>query len=135
MEVQEIPQDNASTYKGFKRVVYATDKGRYTASITNGWQVEEFVTKQAVADLDERTEAARRAVLSGEYSPLYYYMYRFRYELPNLAQAAGFFAWQVKRHLKPENFFRLPEHKLARYAAAFDISIDALKKLPDETNR
>ena len=29
MEVQEIPQDNASTYKGFKRVVYATDKDQY----------------------------------------------------------------------------------------------------------
>ena len=135
MGVQDIPQDNASTYKGFKRVVYATDNGRYTASVTNGWQVEEFVTKQAVADLDERTEAARQAVLAGVYSPLYYYMYRFRYELPNLAQAAGFFAWQVKRHLQPKIFFRLPEHKLARYAAAFDISIDELKKVPDKTNR
>ena len=131
MEIKEIPQDNASTYEGFRRVVYATDKGHYTTGITNGWTVEEFVTKQAVADLDERTEDARRAVLSGEYSPLYYYMYRFRYELPNLAQAAGFFAWQVKRHLKPEIFFRLPEHKLARYAAAFGISIDELKKLPE----
>ena len=131
MEVKEIPQDNSSTYDGFRRVVYATDNGHYVAGITSGWQVEEFVTKQAVADLDQRTREAYQAVQSGQYSPLHYYMYRFRYELFDLAQEAGFFMWQVKRHLKPEVFFRLPEKKLQRYAHAFGLSVEEVKKLPE----
>ncbi|NBI42676.1 hypothetical protein GVX76_04095 [[Haemophilus] felis] len=126
MDIKNIPQDDSKIFRGQKKVVYATANGRYQATTSSGWQTEEFATQQAVDELDQQAELALQAVKNGEKSPIYYLMYKNRYDLPTLAQATGFWQWQIKRHFRPEVFAKLSEEKLAVYAGVFGIQFSEL---------
>ncbi len=128
MEIKDIPQDDSESYHGHLKVIYGTRDGRYEAATSSGWQDEAYATEMAVAELDEQTRAAREAVARGEYSPLYYHMFRFRHDETGLAMAAGVWKWQLRRHLRPEIFAKLPDKTLQKYADALQISIDELKR-------
>lgn len=128
MEIKDIPQDDSESYHGHLKVIYGTRDGRYEAATSSGWQDEAYATEMAVAELDEQTRAAREAVARGEYSPLYYHMFRFRHDETGLAMAAGVWKWQLRRHLRPEIFAKLPDKTLQKYADALQISIDELKQ-------
>ena len=128
MEIKDIPQDDSESYHGHLKVIYGTRDGRYEAGTSSGWQDEAYATEMAVAELDEQTRAAREAVARGEYSPLYYHMFRFRHDEVGLAMAAGVWKWQLRRHLRPEIFAKLPDKTLQKYADALQISIDELKR-------
>lgn len=119
MEMDKVPQDDSKIFQGQRKVLYATQNGSYQTATSTGWQTEEFATQQAVAELDEQTELARQAVEKGEKSPIYYLMYKNRYDLQSLAQATGFWQWQIKRHFKPSVFEKLPEKTLAVYRGVF----------------
>lgn len=128
MQVDEVPQDNSSTYKGEKKLLYAVSAdGRYDAVTSTGWEVEEFVTSMAVAELEQLAEDARQRVLAGESSPIEYYMYAKRLDEPALALATGLFRWRVRRHMKPAVFARLGDKLLLRYCDAFGIDLPTLK--------
>ncbi|OOF70748.1 hypothetical protein [Rodentibacter caecimuris] len=127
MEIDDIPQDDSKIFRGQKKVVYATQNGNYQITTSTGWQTEEFATEQAVNELNQLTEAALQAVKNGEKSVIYYLMYKNRYDLQTLAQATGFWQWQIKRHFKPEVFKKLSEKKLERYTGVFGISIEKLR--------
>ncbi|MDO4697991.1 MAG: hypothetical protein Q4A60_04860 [Pasteurellaceae bacterium] len=126
MDIEDIPQDDSKIFRGQKKVVYATQNGNYQTATSSGWQTEEFATQQAVDELDQQAEAALQAVRNGEKSSIYYLMYKNRYDLPTLAQATGFWQWQIKRHFRPEVFARLSERKLRVYAGVFGTSIHLL---------
>lgn len=128
MEIKDIPQDDSESYHGHLKVIYGTRDGRYEAATSSGWQDEAYATEMAVAELDEQTRTAREAVARGKYSPLYYHMFRFRHDETGLAMAAGVWKWQLRRHLRPEIFARLPDKTLQKYADALQISIDELKR-------
>lgn len=128
MEIKDIPQDDSESYHGHLKVIYGTRNGRYEAATSSGWQDEAYATEMAVAELDEQTRTAREAVARGEYSPLYYHMFRFRHDETGLAMAAGVWKWQLRRHLRPEIFAKLPDKTLQKYADALQISIDELKR-------
>lgn len=128
MEIKDIPQDDSESYHGHLKVIYGTRDGRYEAATSSGWQNEAYATEMAVAELDEQTRAAREAVARGEYSPLYYHMFRFRHDETGLAMAAGVWKWQLRRHLRPEIFAKLPDKTLQKYADALQISIGELKR-------
>ncbi|MCR1837138.1 hypothetical protein E5343_04865 [Rodentibacter caecimuris] len=119
MEIEDIPQDSSKVFHGQKKVIYATRNGKFEAGTSTGWQAEEFATEQAVDELNQLTEAALQAVKNGEKSVIYYLMYKNRYDLQTLAQATGFWQWQIKRHFRPEVFAKLSEGKLEVYAGAF----------------
>ncbi|MDO5685862.1 MAG: hypothetical protein Q4G42_00455 [Neisseria sp.] len=128
MKIEDIPQDNSKTYDGHQKVIYATRGGQYVKSTSTGWEDEAYATEQAVADLDDQAQEAAQAVRDGRFSVLYYCMYRYRYDIAGLAAAAGLFRWQVRRHLQPRVFARLPEKTLRRYAAAFNIDDTAFRQ-------
>ncbi|QUC06066.1 hypothetical protein J5A60_01020 [Aggregatibacter sp. oral taxon 513] len=129
MEINDIPQDNSKIFRGQRKVVYATQDGNYQTATSNGWETEEFATEQAVEELNQLTNEALDAVKRGEKSPLFYYMYRYRFDLPSLAQATGFWQWQIKRHFKPSVFEKLSDNVLAKYAEAFGVSTSTLKTI------
>ena len=104
MKIDDIPQDNSASYHGHRKVIYGTRDGHYEAATSNGWQDEAYATEMAVCELDAQTQAAREAVEKGEYSPLYYHMFRCRYDETGLAKT------------------------LQKYADACQISIDNLKQ-------
>jgi len=128
MDIDDIPQDQSESYGGHKKIIYGTHGGHYQAATSSGWADEAYATEMAVAELDEQTRAAREAVARGEYSPLYYHMFRFRHDETGLAMAAGVWKWQLRRHLRPEIFAKLPYKTLQKYADALQISIDELKR-------
>lgn len=129
MEINDIPQDNSKIFRGQRKVLYATKEGNYQTATSNGWETEEFATEQAVKELNQLTAEALDAVKRGEKSPLFYYMYRYRFDLPSLAQATGFWQWQIKRHFKPSVFAKLSDKVLERYAEVFGVAILELQQV------
>lgn len=123
MDVNDIPQDDSKIFKGQRKVIYATQNGSYQTATSNGWDTETFATEQAVEELEQLANEALDAVKRGEKSPLFYLMYRNRFDLPSLAQATGFWQWQIKRHFKPQVFAKLSEKVLERYAEVFGIPL------------
>ncbi|MDO1508873.1 MULTISPECIES: hypothetical protein [unclassified Neisseria] len=128
MKVDDIPQDESKTYHGHQKIIYGTRDGHYEAATSSGWQDEAFATEQAVAELDELTEQALQAVLKGERSPLYYYMYRYRHDESSLAQSAGLWRWQIRRHFRPEVFAKLNNKTLSKYAQALQLDVSTLRQ-------
>ena len=129
MEINDIPQDNSKIFRGQRKVVYATQNGNYQTATSNGWETEEFATEQAVEELNQLTNEALDAVKRGEKSPLFYHMYCYRFDLPSLAQATGFWQWQIKRHFKPSVFARLSDKVLERYAEVFGVAMSTLRDI------
>ena len=127
MDINEIPQDDSKIFRGQKKVIYATQNGHYKPGTTTGWDTEAFVTEQAVEEFNQLTNEALDAVKRGEKSPLFYYMYRYRFDLQTLAQTTGFWQWQIKRHFKPSVFAKLSNKVLGRYAEVFGVSMEEIK--------
>ena len=133
MDVRDVPQEGNVTLEGHRKAVYARDAdGKIVAVGCAGWEVEEIVTLQAVDVLRQQAEAARVRVGAGQSSPLEYWMYARRMDLPLLAQSTGLWQWRVRRHLRPEIFQRLGEKMLGRYAEALGIPLVQLKQLPQD---
>jgi hypothetical protein len=131
MDVNEVPQEGNRTMGGHRRVMYAKDKdGRMVIVPSRGGEVDETVTLQALDRIQEQTEEARARVLAGESSPLEYWMYAQRLDLPQLSQVSGYWQWRIRRHFRPQIFSKLSQKVLQNYAWVMGISIDQLKKLP-----
>ena len=121
MDINDIPQDESKIFQGQCKVIYGTRNGKFEAGKSNGWAEEEFATAQAVEEINQQAQEALQAVKNGEKSPLYYLMYKNRYDLQSLAQATGFWQWQIKRHFNPEVFKKLNKAKLEQYKFVFGI--------------
>lgn len=130
MKKEDVPQDLGSLGKITKEVCYATDgTGKYTTELSRGWDVKSSALEVAWQDIEERVAAARARVLKNEVSPLLYFMELKLMDIKVVAAYTGFWQWQVKRHLRPAVFSKLPERKLRRYAEVFEISINDLNHL------
>jgi len=136
MRKDDLPQDSDSFYDGALRACYATDdQGRYVMATSQGWKVETLATRQAIEDLEQKLEATRQAVLGGELSSLAFHMQARMMTRAILAQSTGLLRFRVKRHMRPTVFARLSDRLLGRYSEALDISVEALKSVPDRPVR
>jgi hypothetical protein len=130
MKKEEVPQDLGSLGKVTKEVCYATDDtGKYTTELSQGWEVKAGALDVAWQDIAERVAAAKAKVLRQEASPLLYFMELKLMDVGVLAGYTGFWKWQVRRHLRPAVFSKLPERKLRRYAEVFEVSVNDLNSL------
>lgn len=133
MKHDEVPQDQTSTLAGQRKALYALDRsGRYTTVTSSGWEPEQLVLDQAVADFRRRAHEAWQAARAGEQAPLAFHMYNARMDATVLAQASGLFRWQVRRDMRPRRFARLSPARLQRYAEALGLEIEQLRQLPHE---
>lgn len=133
MKLSEVPQDDIKTLDGVKKALYALDEqGRYTRAATSGWEAEETVLSQVIADFAAKAASALQRVKSSETSPIEYFMYKRWMDPLTLAQSMGLFRWQVRRHFNPSVFRKLDERILAEYARLFGITLEALKRFPRE---
>jgi len=131
MDLNAVPQEGNATLGGHRKAVYARDAdGQMVIAASRGWEVEEIVTSHAVQALHAQAEAARQRVQAGLASPLEFWMYERRMDLPLLAQTSGFWQWRVKRHLRPDGFAKLSTQQLERYAQALGMAPAALQRLP-----
>lgn len=128
MKIKEVPQDNNPTYQGYgTKAVYAVgDNGRITKIKTSGWEVEETVLRETVADFDQLAAEAKVRILNGELSPIAFFMHKRFLDVPLMAQALGLSRWRVRRHFKPKVFKKLSPWRLQQYAELFRIHTDAL---------
>ena len=131
MKQEEVPQENNKTLSGIKKAVYATDtKGNYVAIASDGWEVEEIVTSQAVEEFERLAKDALLKVQNKEISPLAYHMVKNRMDLALLAQTTGFFKWTIKRDFKVEKFATMSEKRALIYAEVMGITVDELRSIP-----
>ncbi|MFV0477590.1 MAG: helix-turn-helix domain-containing protein [Parahaliea sp.] len=133
MKIDQVPQHYTHSLNGHQKRVYAQDQqGQYQPVLTSGWDVEEIVLEQAIAEFDQLARQARKRIKLGLSSPLEYHMHHHRMDVAMLAQCTGFFKWQVRRHLQPKYFLRLSRQQIQRYMDAFNLDIAELQSLPDE---
>ncbi len=130
MKKEDVPQDMSALGKITKEVCYATDSsGKYVAELSRGWDVKITALDTAWEDIEGRIAAAKQKVLNNEASPLLFFMEHGLMDIKLLAQYTGFWKWQIKRHLHPEVFKRLPDKKLRRYAEVFNVNVAQLKNM------
>ncbi len=113
-----------------KEVCYATDSsGKYVTELSSGWDVKITALDVAWKDIQERIAKARSKVLSGEASPLLFFMEYRLMDMAMLSGYTGYWSWQIKRHLKPEVFSKLSDKKLQKYAETFNVKVEDLKTM------
>ena len=131
MKKKEVPQDKSSLDSvNFRELCYAVDEnGEYTTEKSSGWEPKTVALNNAIEEINERIEDAKKRVNAGETSPIEYYMELHKMDVGILASYVGFWQWKVKRHFKPSVFKKLNNKKLQKYADVFDVSIEELKHI------
>jgi hypothetical protein len=131
MKRDEVPQQNAKAFMGHSKLLYAQDEnGNYVRAPSSGWEAEEIVLDQAIAEYEHLAADAWQRARQGHGSVLEYHMYRERMDLVLLAQSTGYFKWRVRRHLKPGAFRKLSDKRRQRYAEALGKTPEQLDTLP-----
>lgn len=131
MKERDVPQFETKAMNGEGKALYAVDgEGNYTVVRSAGWEAEDIVLSQAIAECERLAADAHARAQHGDASALEYHMYKQRMDLLVLAQSTGYFQWRVRRHLKPGAFAKLSADIRARYAEVLGISAGQLDVLP-----
>ena len=77
----------------------------------------------------QELEPVRNQALAGKLSPLAYHVASKFFSIGLLSSYTGISKRHIKKHLKPKNFNQLDEETLQKYATAFGISVEELKKV------
>ncbi len=134
MKKKDVPQDPGIIDDYGYELCYAVDnKGEYDLVPSIGWEPKNIANDQAWDVIDRDVSKALEGVRNGRLSPVAYYMAKHQMDVGLLAQYTGFYQWQVRRHLNPRVFRKLKEKALMTYAALFEVSINALKSIPEST--
>lgn len=113
-----------------RELFYYYDKdGHYEKKVGFHRDADRVILQQAWDLFAERIEEARQKVLAGKSSPIVYYMEKILADPMGLAMMAGVPIWKVKLHSRPAFFKRLNEKTLKKYAEAFNITVEQLKKV------
>lgn len=133
MKKEEVPQYDENLLNGIKEIQYAVDeKGKYVKVKSPGWEPKNLALKQALNIIDEIIEDARRQVIEGKKSPLFFYMNLKQMDLNILKEESGFSKFIIRRHFKPKVFDKFSNSKLNKYAKIFGITKEQLLKVPDK---
>ncbi|MEN6466996.1 MAG: hypothetical protein ABFD62_17625 [Syntrophaceae bacterium] len=123
MKRDQVPQDDANLMEGHREVVYAVDeKGNYVKALSPGWGPKNTALLQAWEQIDEKAREACRLVEEGKASPLAFFMAVNIFDLKLLSDYTGIPKRKIKAHLEPEQFKKLDEETLGKYAEAFNIT-------------
>ena len=93
------------------------------------WEKNEAATRIIMTNHIQELESVRNQVLAGQLSPLDYHMQINLFDIKLLSSYTGISKRHIKKHLKPENFNKLDEEILKKYASAFGISVEELKNV------
>ncbi len=128
MKEIDIPQENNDAQDGQRKVMYAPNDSGEFERFKYGSSVEEYATKLAVQEYEVLKEEALQKIKDGISSPIEFFMYKNRMDLPTLASVTGLFQFRIKRHLKLKVFKKLDNKILSKYALAFNIEVKDLKE-------
>lgn len=129
MKKEEIPQDDGALGRIAKELTYVVgEDGKYETAQSSGWDVKTQALDVAWDEVNHKIEAAKQKVLSGNASPILYFMEKKIMDIAILSAYTGYWKWTIKRHLKPSVFKNLSEEKLRKYAELFEVSVQELKQ-------
>jgi len=129
MKANEVPQD----LKYFKDNVirdlnYALDeKGHYTSIVSDGWDVKNDALSTVWEDIMEECEPIRQQVLAKQISPIAFHMKKNLQDIGLLSAYSGIPRRKIKKHLCYEEFVKLDEATLQKYADALRIPVEEFK--------
>lgn len=128
MKKNEVPQDKSNLQNAnMTEVVYATDEnGNFTTVNSTGWEAKALALDESMQLINERIEKAKQDFRNGKVSPIVYFMEFNKMDVNILSSYVGIWSFFVKRHLKPNNFKKLSQKTLEKYASAFEISVQEL---------
>jgi hypothetical protein len=86
---------------------------------------ELVIVKQA-----QELEDIRQQILDGKLSPLAYHIQINLFNVKLLASYTGISKRSIKKHIKPDYFYRLDEETLNKYANVFEVTVEELKEIP-----
>ncbi len=128
MDKIEVPQEENKTLDGIKKVMYAKDEEGEFQKVNYGSSVEEFATQTAVEEYEVLKQESLENIKKELSSPIEYFMYENRMDLPTLASVVGMFQFRVKRHLRMDVFKKMNDKLLSKYVQAFNIKLEDLKE-------
>jgi len=131
MRAKEVPQD-LKYFKGkvIRDLAYAVDdEGRYTSIISDGWAVKNDALGVVWEDILEECESVRQQVIAKELSPIAYHMKKNLQDIRLLAGYSGIPKRKIRKHLQYDEFIKLDETTLQKYADALRISVEELKQV------
>ncbi|PUE67119.1 hypothetical protein [Arcobacter lacus] len=128
----QIPKEENSTLDGQQKVMYAVNNTGSFERVNYGSSTEEFATLTAVNEYKVLEKECLQEIKEGISSPIKYFMYKNRMDLPTLCSAIGMFSFRVKRHLRMKYFKKLNDKVLAKYAEIFNINLEDLKSFKYE---
>ena len=132
MKKIDIPQEENKAAGGVRKVMYAPDESGDFKKFNYGSSVEEYATSLAVNEYIIQRDESLENIKKGISSPIEYYMYDNRLDVPTLSSIVGMFQFRVKRHLLAKNFKKLNNKILSKYALAFNIELKDLKEFSYE---
>jgi len=109
-----------------KKLLYYSFNGKEWAEKL---EVHEDASRAISANHIQELEPVRNQVLAGVLSPLAYHIQSKIFSTSLLSSYTGIPKRHIKKHMKPDNFNQLDEETLKKYAAAFGISAEELKKV------
>lgn len=128
----EVPQDK-ELFGDQREVCYAVDEvGRYVLAESSGWDPANIANRQAWEAISHEIAGILDRIRNGELSPLAYHMVANQMDEKLLAEYAGLFRWQVRRHLRPGPFGRIGPKLMGRYASLLSLSAEELRVIPDD---
>lgn len=130
MKKKDLPQDESNMKSAnMTELLYVTDENdNYTTANSIGWDAKKAALDESMELIYERIEEARQNVANQTVSPIIYFMELNKMDISVLSAYVGIWQWRVKRHAKPKIFKTLSESVLKKYADAFGISVEELKK-------
>jgi len=131
MKEIEVPKEENVTLNGMQKVMYTKDSSGDFIRENYGSNIEEFATKTAVDEYELLEKESLDNISKGISSPISFFMYKNRMDLPTLSSMVGMFQFRVKRHLQMKHFKKLNEKVLSKYAEVFSISIEELRDFRD----
>ena len=133
MKAEEVPQDlRFFKDKIVRDVMYAVDEnGQYTSVLSDGWSVKNDALSAVWDDIREQCEEIRLQVAAKEVSPLVYHMKKSLQDIGMLSSYADIPKRKIRKHLKYDEFMKLDEDTLRKYADALRITIDELKRVDE----
>jgi hypothetical protein len=130
MENESNPVYKDESYGKYRELLYTYENdGKFEKTVGFHGEPDRVILQQAWDFFNERIEDARQKVIAGKVSPVVYYMEKILTDPMNLSMMAGIPIWKVKLHFKPWFFARMGEKNLKKYAEAFNITTEQLKKI------
>lgn len=124
MKINEVPQDKGYLIEGkVSDLNYVVDgEGHYTSTKSIGWKPKNEAMKLAWDQVYEQAEKIKIQILEGKLSPIALYMELNVMDVAILAAYMGIPKRKVRKHLKMEEFRKLPESTINQYAGVFNMT-------------